>query len=424
MYPFDSLRDICRVASGRADDVFVGIRVNGSIPEVVFPFGFRMSTTEDEIRRDIIDFLRLLRKYPVEDSLAPVPVDRGAFRIDSYIFLITQYLVNPSYMSVSVENVSQGGDGPVDWNATFRHPGAGSVQNGTLIFPNPLKRRSSVDSNRLLSSIHQYCVYISLSRLGWLFTGFVPNKPEIDFNIGLFRRVCVDALSNEFNDGKVRTLRSILDILRSEDDLQLDLFNFEIGTNRFEYIWEGAIEFVFGNVDRSEYFPGGTWSLHSTDDSSANSRQLRASRALEPDSVMVYDNDVFVIDSKFYKYSASLGSYDLPGSSDLSKQISYSRYASKRAPVLLDNFSGRVFNVFILPFDSLSFSYLNKVNCISIAGQGWPDWITPSNPSDVIVLMLLDTRELLLNAVRPAGTLRRYLSESIVVYFNGRTFSE
>lgn len=423
MRRFSSLVDICRVSTGRSDDLFVGVRVNGSNPEVVFPFGFHMSTNEDELRRDIIDFLRVLRKYPVSDSIASDFIDHGSFRIDSYVFLITQYLINPSYMSVTVDNVSSAGDGPIDWRATFRHAGSATVQNGTLIFPSPLKRRSSVDSNRLLSLIHQYSVYIAISRIGWLFTGFVPNKPQMDFDIGLFRQVCTEALAQEFNDNKTRILRSILGILRSEDDLRLDLFNFEIGTNRFEYVWEAAVESIFGNVDRSDYFPGATWSLESTIEDDPEPTEVRASRALEPDSVMVFENDVFVIDSKFYKYSVSHRSSDLPGSSDLSKQISYSRYASMKAPVLLEEFSGRVFNVFVLPFDSSSSLDSGSLSSVFIAGRGWPDWITPSSPEDVVVLVLLDTRDLLLNTVKPTGSLRKLLGDSVVDYFNVRPIS-
>lgn len=412
-----SLQSICRVASGRGSDTFVGVRVDSSGPQVIFPFGYALSSSDDELRREIIDLIRLLRKFPVSDTIEPNDFQSASFPIDSYIYLVVEYLSQPKYIDFSETYSSIGGNGTIDWVRTLKRADLAAFQDGDLVFPRPLKNRAKSNATGLLSLAHQYCVYASFLRVGWLFTTFVPNPPRISFDVDLLRSACIESLGSEFNDVRSRTIHCMLDILQTEEDPSAVSANIDIGTNRFEYVWESAVSSIFENIDKKLFFPGATWTYIEPTDSTHPPFTERAARGLEPDSVMIHAGSVFVLDSKFYKFGDSFRVSALPGAADLSKQMAYAQFASIKAPQLLDDFDGCVYSAFILPYDSSLGTALDTSSAILAVGHGSTDWLVPKSPQDQVALILVDTRQLLIEAIRPSGELRAILARSIREYF-------
>lgn len=61
-------------------------------------------------------------------------------------------------------------------------PGAGKSYYIKKHYLNFVTRKNPVSENELITLIHEYCVYESFLKLGWLFTSSMPSKPRIRFN--------------------------------------------------------------------------------------------------------------------------------------------------------------------------------------------------------------------------------------------------
>ena len=57
------LEKFCSVSNIVDTDDFVGVRIHDGKPEVRFPLGFSLSNNDDQIRRDIIHLLSVLRDF-------------------------------------------------------------------------------------------------------------------------------------------------------------------------------------------------------------------------------------------------------------------------------------------------------------------------------------------------------------------------
>lgn len=88
--------------------------------------------------------------------------------------------------------------------------------------------------------------------------------------------------------------------------------NYRYGTYRFEYVWEKMIDKVLGIENKADYFPKTTWYVN-------DNRYNNAS--LEPDTIMLYGKDVYVLDAKYYKYGVTGKTWDLPEFTSINKQL-------------------------------------------------------------------------------------------------------
>ena len=81
--------------------------------------------------------------------------------------------------------------------------------------------------------------------------------------------------------------------------------NYRYGTYRFEYVWEKMIDKVFGIENKADYFPKTSWYV----------KGIRYDNAsLEPDTIMLCGNNVYILDAKYYKYGVTGKAWDLPES--------------------------------------------------------------------------------------------------------------
>ena len=90
--------------------------------------------------------------------------------------------------------------------------------------------------------------------------------------------------------------------VENQDDVNS---GFTYGTHRFEYVWENMIDFVFGENNKDYYFPHATWTL-------IEESKERQSSALEPDTIMLFENNAYILDAKYYKYGITKNANDLP----------------------------------------------------------------------------------------------------------------
>lgn len=66
-----------------------------------------------------------------------------------------------------------------------------------------------------------------------------------------------------------------------------------------------------------------------------------------PDTVMLYNGKVYILDAKYYRYGNTHKPEHLPDSSSINKQITYGEYIQSMG---IENDS--LFNAFLMPYNS------------------------------------------------------------------------
>ena len=218
----------------------------------------------------------------------------------------------------------------------------------------------------------------------------MPKKPVIVKQERLFRSVLKDKIANTFNDKNRMLFRHMLAIIDFGGDKDSDK-NYRYGTYRFEYIWEKMIDKVFGIENKADYFPKTTWYVNGSKYDNAS---------LEPDTIMLYGTDVYVLDAKYYKYGVTGKTWDLPESTSINKQITYGEYIANE-----DKFKKKhgenmkVYNAFLIPFDSLKSKYLDNTNMLKV-GEAVSNWKDNTEEYQKIQGVLLDVKTLMSINVR------------------------
>ena len=81
-------------------------------------------------------------------------------------------------------------------------------------------KKNSVKENELITLIHEYFVYESFEKVGWLFTALKPSQPRIKYNEKLFRGVLTEKILHTFNDRNkklFKSLRFLSEVFRAEE---------------------------------------------------------------------------------------------------------------------------------------------------------------------------------------------------------------
>ena len=92
-------------------------------------------------------------------------------------------------------------------------------------------------------------------------------------------------------------------------DEQTNDKQFYFGTDRFEYVWEKLIDTVFCIPDKTDYFLRTKWTLRHGDQ--------RNNYALEPDTIMLHGDKIYVLDAKYYRYGITGQPKHLPESTSI-----------------------------------------------------------------------------------------------------------
>ena len=88
------------------------------------------------------------------------------------------------------------------------------------------------------------------------------------------------------------------------------------------------MDHVYGVPNKQDYYPHTEWHIGGRvfDDKDVDYKK----NALRPDTIMLVNDDVkkevFVLDSKYYKYGKSRNASALPGTDSIIKQVTYGKY--------------------------------------------------------------------------------------------------
>lgn len=397
------LNDFCTVSKSEYDD-FVGLKFIDGQPRITFPRGFRLSNDENQIRKDILRLFATIQRFSGRHEGSINNSLEGeinlSFPILSYQHIIKDYLAHGYYVECETQ-YKDGTRGKINWRRTVQKKQP-IYNNGNIVYLDFIVKTNKINSNNLITRIHEYCVRESFEKLGWLYLSndTLPKKPQIRFNKRMFASVINDALNNTFNDNKRLLFTSMLNIINSKEESIDSTEKEAFGVNRFEYIWEKLVDYVFGEDNKDKYFPHATWHIISGN--------KVTSSALEPDTIMLYKDKVYILDAKYYKYGVTQNPLHLPGSSSIEKQIVYGEYVEicKNIP------KGKIYNAFIMPYDSEDEHIPYKF--VSVGTADWKPYDDMSANYNYVLGILVDTRYLIEQNSKHNTTEIEILSDLIV----------
>ena len=146
------------------------------------------------------------------------------------------------------------------------------------------------------------------------------------------------------------------------------------------------IDKVFGIDNKADYFPKTSWLVN-------GERYDNAS--LELNTIMVWGGNVYILDAKYYKFGVTGKTWDLPESTSINKQITYGEYVAKEEK--FKNIHGRtmrVYNAFLMPFDSLKGKYPDNPEMLKV-GEAVSNWKDNSEEYQRIQGILIDVKTLM-----------------------------
>ena len=379
------LTNICRNCV-LGDNEFVGLKFENGQPIVYFPRGYKVETqNEDNARKDIINLLAVLYRFRErldgEKNLSNKGNNLSSFPLLSYQHIIRDFLLHGYYIEKEAEFL-KASRGKINWKRTIQQIQP-QINDGNIVYLDFIIKTQKNNDNSLLTRIHEYCVYESFKKLGWLYLGSdsLPLKPQIKLNKKVFLSVLQSALSNTFNDNKRNLLKSMINIISQASENITDTVEPSFGVYRFEYVWESLIDYVFGEDNIERFFPHAKWHI------AAQSGYIEQSSALEPDTIIYLDDKLFIIDAKYYNFGITNRASDLPATSSIQKQITYGDYAFEH----LGYKKNKIYNAFVMPFDKTRYNDENY----KFVSVGTADWEIYDNntPNHKFVLgILLDTR--------------------------------
>ena len=372
------LFECCHVNTNEVGDRFVGIKVDGNSTAIRFPIGYQLPNTEPELRRDIVHLISILSNFSEKrDGIIATSksthIQTINFPINAFLTVIENYMAN-GYFTENEQHYILSDRGKTDWPRTIKRQRPIVQKNGQAVYLKREIRYLAPTNKNLITKIHEHCVYESFKKLGWLFTAILPMQPTTPFHKEMFISVIHDKFEKTFNDNDRLLFQNMLAILNYTDEHSRD-DQFYFGTDRFEYIWEKLIDRVFGVTNKQDYFPRTKWLL--------KHGRLRINPALEPDTIMVYGGNVYILDAKYYRYGITGDPTHLPESTVINKQITYGEYVASEAKFKdAHGAAMTVYNAFIMPFNKEhnQFGFNVHLGCI---GEATGDWKTVTGISQV-----------------------------------------
>lgn len=375
------LKEYCSVCNF-ADDGFIGISFQDGLPHVSFPRGYTLSEDDETVRKDILGLITVLQRFSNQregNNRIGDGEDQVSFPILSYQYVIKDFIAHGYYSEYEIEH-RLSDHGKINWKRTIQQVQP-QIDNGNIVYLNFITKRS-VNKASILTKIHEFCVYESFSKLGWLYlsTEYLPKKPSLRFNKRMFLSTLNDALKNTFNSEKKLLFTSMIEIINNVSE-QAALKEFQYGVTRFEYVWENLIDYVFGENNKDIYFPHAKWHILHGDHVESS--------ALEPDTVMKYNDKFFILDAKYHKFGITGIAAHLPATSSIQKQITYGDYIATKK--FAD--SNDIYNAFIMPYAAKSSEEVLKF--VSVGTADWLDYSPETENYKYVLGVLLDTRHIM-----------------------------
>lgn len=403
----DDLKNLCHVNSN-FEDTFVGLKMEKGNLKICFPLGYDLPLKNKNIREDIRILIDVI-KYNSKNDERVIPSrfsDKKSnieFPISAYQNVIEYFMSNNGeYYKEKYFHYSRSSSGKKSWKKTLKNKMPIIQQyngNNNMIFTEFIVKKYSDNDKEIITEINKYCVYEAFKKLGWLYVDFIPQSTTINLDTKMCISIIQNKLENIYNDKHRLLFNSMIEMLLflgNNDENNEILF----GVNDFSLIWERLIDIAFGIKNKQEYFPRSRWIL--------KYNKEKVKRPLMPDTIMKYDDNIFILDAKFYKYGNTLNAEHLPNGSSINKQITYGEYLEKFKMIN----SKKLFNAFLMPFNSNNNFF--KVNSILVnIGEAVGDWRKNDKNYERIQGVMLDTKYLMKNYTKNMDYTKKLLGNII-----------
>src|SRR5574344_126858 len=395
-------------------DKFVGIKCINNELKIYFPVGYKEEPNENDkaIRKNVLNLVSVLSSFSEKFGMLTAADILSSskevqFPIHAYLFIISDFL-NRGYYTKKESQYRKDISGKINWSRTIKHIRP-QICNEDAVYFNFITRHTDYNQSQLISQIHRYCVYESFTKIGYLFSSFVPQKPAIKFNKTLFTAIVRNEAANTFNENNLLLFKNMIDVINYLDDSN-ENENYIFGTNNFHHIWEALVDSVYGESDKDNYYPKVYWKRKGEEVfDSSNSKY----NSLRPDTIMITqrgkpEQKIFVLDSKYYRYGATSNPSHLPVSESVVKQFAYAQYIDKqcspeekatcRIPqdIQQQTTSQNIYNAFIMPADCEAPQNIGYVSADYSLSQ---KLTTPKHSYDKIYGILLDVKTLMFNHI-------------------------
>ncbi len=379
-------------ATGSVDNQFIGIKINDNQIEFHYPETYKLAQDDDGLRKDILAILRTvslartktsdLSSYNTEHS------SREVFPLASFLWIINDYLTYGRYENREKTYV-KGMSGRINWKRTMRSNPI--ISNRNIIYTDIISEKKSQKDN-LITQIYFFCVQKAIDSVGWLYgIRFDPNGVDYYklFNQKLYLGALNTELSHTNDDQKRIRLVNMKNIITGLDEELINTREIIYGVDSYDYVYERMIDSMFSRVKNiKEFYPSAQWDLV-VENGPVKSSNLR------PDTVLIKDSNVYILDAKYYRYGTTFRSGDMPETSSIQKQITYGEYVKKVKEGQYED----VYSAFVLPYSKtdniLKDQFNNDMEFIGIGTAAWLD--SDRINSRNIVAILIDTRFLVNN---------------------------
>lgn len=334
-------------SSGAEDDSFVGIKIKGNTIDFYYPRAYHFDFDSKNIRSEIVSILKTITLAKTkEKNQVDVFTERENetdFALDSYLWVIRDFLSNGFYVNRE-KTFKFNQNGKVNWKRTLDNTPIVS-KSGQIIY-NDIVVETKSNVENLLVEIHRYCVKKSIDYIGWIFnlkSSFIHTKPFNDSIKKQYLSALTKELSNTFEDDKKVRLTHLKNVIQGLD-ARLEGRDFVYGVGSYDYIFEKMIDAIFSNEDVTNFYPKGQWFLVKNSFKPTNSSDLR------PDTILSNGKDVYILDSKYYRFGVTADEKHLPETTSIQKQVVYGDFIESNLNAKYEN----VYNAFLIPYDKLS----------------------------------------------------------------------
>lgn len=384
-------------SDGTKDNSFVGIKINNNQIEFHFPKTYVLSDDDNEKRKNILNILRtisLAKKTTNSLSSYNSKTNNGnEFPLGSYLWIISDYLKYGKYENkekVYSPNIK----GKINWKRTIKS--SPIISKGNLIYTDIVYERNDQKDN-LLTEIYNCCVKKAIDDIGWIYNlQFDTNGIDFDRLLNKKRELYISAINTEishtFEDTKKNRLMNMKNIIFGLDDKMIETKELVYGVDSYETIYEKMVDSMFSNISNiKDFYPSATWMLKTEKD-------IKDSSNLRPDTILIKDKKVYILDAKYYRFGLTFNVADAPTTDSIQKQITYGEYIKKVKEGEYDD----VFNAFVMPYSRTNnpkpVDFHEIMEFVGIATAKWNDANEANHRK--IVAILLDTNYLIDNWAR------------------------
>jgi len=348
------------------NDSFVGIKYYQDQIYIYYPCALG-NIDIDHNQESLLDFLRTL-KYQNDVSELFSSRDGSGSPIDSILWILNDYIQNGFPIKYETK-ITHDSKSSINWKKSMKSLIIDDKEDYIDFYSN----NSKSTEDELLKA-YKYCLEESTKLLGFVFSlspyysGFTKNHT--------WSYLINKELTNTFQDKKRIRLFHMLTIVNGVCS-DMDSFNeFTYGSSQYHTVYEFMLKETLGNDNEADYYSRGIWHL--------KSGNIFEAANLRPDFILKKDNIVFIMDAKYYQFSSTGETKDLPGSSDIQKQIYYANHVNKETGVQ------GLYSVFILPAKLKTFIEMEYFGSATIKNE------VSNNPWETIHGFFVDLENLII----------------------------